>query len=366
MEAIEVPFFDFRLVPVEVKLKWQQDFLAVVNSGSFIGGSALTDFEKDFASHIAAKYSVGVGNGYDALVLALKSLGIGEGDKVLVPAHTFIATWLAVRSTGAIPIGVDCDDQGLINLDSVEALAALPSAIIPVHMHGLMVDMPRLMRWAQNNKVLVVEDCAQAHGASIAGKYAGTWGDVGAFSFYPTKNLGALGDGGIVVTNNLGIARNVRQLGSYGANLENRYKYEQVGINSRLDPLQAKLLSTNLGYLDSWNARRIEISSAYEMATQESSLTMLQDSTGNVRHHFCVIAPDRDFAIRKFRELGVQTHFHYGTTAADEYSRITGDVSPRYPIAEKIARHSLSLPLSPWMNERQVNHVVNAIRCIAK
>lgn len=362
MEAIEVPFFDFALVPTEVKAKWQQDFSAVIESGTFIGGAALTEFENNFASHISVKYAVGVGNGYDALVLALRSLGIGVGDRVLVPAHTFIATWLAVHATGATPVGIDCDDQGLINLDYVEGLTSYPAAIVPVHMHGLMVDMPRLMRWARNHNVRVIEDCAQAHGASIGGKFAGSWGDLGAFSFYPTKNLGALGDGGMVVTDDLGIARKVRQLGNYGANLENRYKCEQVGVNSRLDPIQARLLNTNLNYLESWNARRIEISDAYQIATEDSSLMALQGAIGNVRHHFCVIAPDRGYAVQKFRELRIQTQFHYGTTAAHEFSRVTESPTFSFPAAEKIAHHSLSLPLSPWMTDRQVDMVVDAIR----
>ena len=365
MEAIEVPFFDFGLVPLEVKAQWQQDFSAVIDSGAFIGGASLTNFENEFASYISVNYSVGVGNGYDALVLALKSLGVGVGDKVLVPAHTFIATWLAVRATGATPIGIDCDDQGLINLDYVEDLDSYPTAVVAVHMHGLMVNMPRLMRWARNHNVRVIEDCAQAHGASIGGKFAGSWGDIGAFSFYPSKNLGALGDGGMVVTDDSEIARKVRQLGNYGANLENRYKYEQVGVNSRLDSIQARLLNTNLKYLESWNSRRIEISNAYQVATENSSLNALQSSTGNVRHHFCVIAPDREYAVQKFRELGIQTQFHYGTTAAQEYSRVTESPSSSFPAAEKIADHSLSLPLSPWMTDRQVTMVVDAIRHVS-
>ena len=195
-----VPYFSFDNVPVSLKNQWQVAFSEVVEDGQFIGGKFVEKFEKEWAEYLGTNFCVGVANGYDALVLSLKALGIMPGDYVAVPAHTFMATWLAVSAVGAEPIGIDCDENGLIDLSILESCKINLSAVIPVHMHGQMVDMSRLMNWATENHVRVIEDCAQAHGAEIYGKKAGTWGDIGAFSFYPTKNLGGLGDAGAVTT----------------------------------------------------------------------------------------------------------------------------------------------------------------------
>ena len=199
---MEIDFFSYKSAPADLKKEWQLAISEVIDSGQFIGGAAVSNFENEWSQYLGIGHAVGVGNGYDALVIALKALEIGAGDFVAVPSHTFIATWLAVDAVGATPIGIDCDASGLMDLDLLDKESVLFSAVIPVHMHGQMIDMQQLMNWARKNNTKVIEDCAQAHGASIHGKKSGTWGDIGAFSFYPTKNLGAIGDAGALVTDN--------------------------------------------------------------------------------------------------------------------------------------------------------------------
>ena len=246
---MKIPFFSLTDIPAEIKAGWSNAINETISSGRFIGGNEVQNFESNFADYLDVKNVIGVGNGYDALVIALKALGIGNGDRVAVPAHTFMATWLAVAAVGAEPIGIDCDKNGLLDLNLLEDLSPRPNAVIPVHMHGAMVDMERLVTWANKFNVYIVEDCAQAHGAIQKGKKAGSWGDISAFSFYPTKNLGALGDAGAVVTSNSELAVKSRAYANYGSSVRNKYEYEQLGINSRLDSIQAGILNFNLSYL---------------------------------------------------------------------------------------------------------------------
>ena len=221
----KVPYFSFAMTPEELKTKWKVAAASVIDQGIFIGGQLVSEFESEFAKFLGVEESVGVGNGLDGLTIALKSLGIGEGNVVAVPAHTFIACWLAIDLVGATPIGVDVDESGLIDLGKLKEMDVRIDAVMPVHLHGAMVDMGDLMSWASERQIKVIEDASQAHGALQRGKYAGTFGDAGVFSLYPSKNLGAAGDAGIVTFQNAIYSSVARSIRSYGSNPNNKYNH---------------------------------------------------------------------------------------------------------------------------------------------
>ena len=356
-----VPFFDFHSAPDHLRSEWADAISKVISQGQFIGGSFVETFEDEWADYLGVENAIGVGNGYDALLIALKALQIGPGDKVIVPAHTFIATWLAVHAVGAIPIGIDCDRKGLLDLNLLEKISEVPRAVIPVHMHGQMVDMPRLISWANSKNVSVIEDCAQVHGAHIEGRYAGTWGDIGAFSFYPTKNLGALGDAGAVVTNNPELATRIRSIGNYGSVPGQKYSYWIPGLNSRLDPVQASVLSVNLKYLDRWNNRRREIASAYLEVINRVGIQNLHADSASVWHHFPILVNERDEAVSVFNSRGIGTEIHYPKSASKNYATTLGIDEGNFPVSTFIANHIVSLPMSPWMNNTQISCVLEVL-----
>jgi dTDP-4-amino-4,6-dideoxygalactose transaminase len=252
-----VDFYSTKKFPDWLKKDYLEAFEKTLNEDNLIEGSACRIFEKQFSTYLGTNYVLGVGNGFDALRLSLLALGIGRGDRVAVPAHTFIATWFAIQSVGAIPVGVYVTEDGQINLDLLEVQKDL-KCVIPVHMHGTHCDMSRLTNWAKRNSVYVIEDCAQAAGLLIQGKKAGTWGDMGAFSFYPTKNLYALGDGGAITTNNIEMHRKIYEMHDHGRNFEG----ESVSWvrNSRLDNLQAAILNSKFDSFDKTIERRRESS----------------------------------------------------------------------------------------------------------
>jgi dTDP-3-amino-3,4,6-trideoxy-alpha-D-glucose transaminase len=356
-----IPFFDFRSAPDHLRAEWTAAISEVISQGQFIGGSFVDTFENEWAKYLGVANAIGVGNGYDALLIALRALRIGPGDKVIVPAHTFIATWLAVQAVGATPIGIDCDRNGLLNLDLLEKISEIPRAVIPVHMHGQMVDMPRLISWANSKNVSVIEDCAQVHGAHIEGRYAGTWGDIGAFSFYPTKNLGALGDAGALVTNDPELATRIRSIGNYGAVPGKKYSYWIPGLNSRLDPVQASVLSVNLKYLDRWNNRRREIASSYLEVINKVGIQHLHSDSSSVWHHFPLLVNERDETVSVFNSRGIGTEIHYPKSASNNYATILGVDEDDFPVSTFIANHIVSLPMSPWMKDTQILRVMEVL-----
>ena len=359
----KVDFFSFKDAPDSLREEWKAATREVIDSGQFIGGAFVSKFEEEWANYLGAKHSIGVGNGYDAIVVALKILGIGEGDFVAVPSHTFVATWLAVGAVGATPVGIDCNDSGLLDVDLLESSKFKFSAAIPVHMHGQMVDMPRLVAWAHTNGVKVIEDCAQAHGARIDGKLAGTWGDFGAFSFYPTKNLGALGDAGALVTNDAKLALDARSFVNYGSVPGNKYEYQFNGINSRLDPIQAAVLSVNLKYLDAWNLRRIEIARLYTECCQELGIKTLKAVGNSVFHHFIVESENRDLTRRLLEAAGIMTEIHYPESAQASFHKFNSAiVNNEISKALSLSKKTLSLPISPWMNDENVDKVIQALK----
>ena len=361
---IKVPFFSFELAPSELRNEWKISTSRVIDSSKFINGQELKNLELDWSNYVGVDFAVGVGNGLDGLTLALKALNLPKNSKVIVPAHTFIATWTSVHLAGLIPMGVDVTNKGLLDLDALENLDISDiSAVIPVHMHGQMVNMDRLTKWALHNNLKVIEDASQCHGCNQSGKKAGSWGDIGVFSFYPTKNLGAIGDAGICTTNIEEYANNIRAIANYGAFRENKYVHSKLGVNSRLDEIQAAILNTNLSKLDNWNDSRRFLANLYFKNLKDlvEISTLKADIESSVWHHFPIFTSKRD-ELREYLSLkGIQTEIHYPRVAATEYQEFSDSNRVIFPIANKISNEILSLPISPWHTQMQVEIVCKEI-----
>ncbi len=326
-----------------------QAIARVLASGRYILGPEIDAFEREFAEYLGAAHAIGVANGTDALTIALRACGIGDGDRVATVSHTAAATVAAIELAGATPVLVDIDPSTFtIDCDALESLHA--RAIVPVHLYGRPADMPRIMEIARRRRILVIEDCAQSHGASIHGHKTGTWGDAAAFSFYPTKNLGAIGDGGAVVTSSPEIAARARSLREYG--WKDRYISEVPGMNSRLDELQAAVLRVKLRYLDQSNARRREIAAIY---SQEPP------APGHVYHQFVIRSAERDRlrACLAHHSIGSAIHYPAPVHLQPAYSgRIEHGPLPH---SESAAREVLSLPMYPELSDEAVRRVCAAL-----
>ena len=260
---MKIPFSTFDVMHRDIREEMLQKFADMYDAGWFIHGKECEKFEKEFAAYLGVKHCIGVGNGLDAIYLSLRALGVGEGDEVLIPSNTFIATALAVSYAGAKPVIVDPDPEtyNMCASGLEQALTERTKAIIPVHLYGQSAEMSEVLAFAKAHGLYVLEDCAQAHGARYHGQKVGTFGAVGCFSFYPGKNLGALGDGGAVVTNDDALAQKIRALSNYGS--EEKYNHAYMGTNSRLDEIQSGFLSVKLKYLDDYNAERVRIAERY-------------------------------------------------------------------------------------------------------
>lgn len=363
---MNVPFFDIgpshAAIAAELESVWRQ----VLGGRQFILGERVAAFEADFAAYCGAGHGIGVGNGLDALTLILEGLGIAAGDEVIVPAHTFIATWLAVTRSGATPVPVDCL-AGTGSIDPALVPAAITSrtrALIAVHLYGMPAEMAPLQALAAKHGFHLIEDAAQAHGASYRGAKTGSFGIAAGFSFYPTKNLGALGDGGAVVTNDAALAQRIRRLRNYGS--ERKYEHQIIGCNSRLDELQAAILSVKLRRLDAWTADRRRIAARYRQMLSDLPglhLTAATDGAEPVWHLFPVRYAARDALAEALAAAGVQTMVHYPVPPhlQPAYAAL-GLRAGRFPVAEAIARSTLSLPIWPGLAEAQIDHVCDIIR----
>lgn len=338
---------------------------AVLDGGQLILGDRLRGFEQDFARYCGVGHCVGVGNGLDALALALAALDVGPGDEVIVPAFTFAATWFAASQVGARPIPVDVQLDGLIDPARIAAaITPRTRAIVVVHLFGRIADMTPIL--AAANGLPVVEDAAQAHGAEQAGQRAGSFGAVAAFSFYPTKNLGALGDGGAVCTGDAALAARVRRLRNYGS--DHRYRHEIVGRNSRLDELQAAYLALKLPSLDSANQRRRSIARRYHDGLRAACIPglALPEIGPSVWHQFVVRTPDRDRLQASLARAGIGTTIHYPIAPFDQpcyagqYDRTQYDRT-QYPVAAQLARTVLSLPMADYLADAEVDRVIAAV-----
>jgi dTDP-4-amino-4,6-dideoxygalactose transaminase len=361
-KTLEIEYFNFTSAPKVLISEWKSAISKVIESGIFIGGPVVSKFESEWSQYLGIEYTVGVGNGYDALLIALKSLDIGPGDFVAVPNHTFVATWLAVDAVGAVPVGIDCDSRGLMDLSLLEGEKVEFKAVIPVHIHGQMVDMQRLMDWARKHNVKVIEDCAQSHGAEIHSKKSGTWGDIGVFSFYPTKNLGGLGDAGAIVTAHEYLAKRSRSISNYGAIPASKYKYQYLGVNSRMDPIQAAILSINIKYLDAWNAVRRNLAKKYSDGLMDLGIKPFSASSESIFHHYIVFSENRDLSKTLLLSQGIKTETHYPKSAQNNYSRLKSPtLVERKSNAETFAEKTLSLPLTQWMSEKEIYYVLSQI-----
>lgn len=359
-----VPFLDLKSATFELEEDLVNAIRRVLQSGTYILGSEVELFEAEWATYCEAAYAVGVGNGLDALELALRAVGVSPGDEVIVPSHTFIATWLAVVRCGAVPVAVE-PKQDSYNLDPSQISDAITSrtrAVVVVHLYGQAADLEAVTQIATKHDLKVVEDAAQAHGAKQHNRRIGARSDAVAWSFYPGKNLGALGDAGAVTTNSESIASQIRVLRNYGS--PEKYVHRVQGPNSRLDPVQAAVLRVKLQHLDRWNARRQQIAWRYldELKSHPSlTLPKIHESNLHVWHLFVVRTRQRSDVITKLNRLGIHSGIHYPTPPHQQEA--FANHSPlRLPVAEAYSREVLSLPIGPHLSEREVDYVIKALQ----
>ena len=358
---MKVPFLDLAAHASSTKAAVD----AVLAEGRYIGGPRVEGFEQAFAAYLGPDVEVvGVASGTDAIELALRGLGVGSGDEVITVANTCIPTVAGIEAAGATPVLVDARD-GDATLDPAQlddALTPRTRAIVPVHLYGHPVDMTSVVEFARRHGLAVLEDAAQAHGASFDGRRVGSIGDAAAFSFYPTKNLGAVGDAGAVATTNADVAARVRMLRSYGE--RDRYLSELSGRNSRLDALQAAVLSAKLAGLDRANARRRELAELYRRELDGAAVVPLADDAGHVYHLFVVRAPNRDALRAALSAEGIETLVHY-PRAVHEHPAYAHLGHERLGTSEALAATVLSLPLHPQLADEDVRVVAEAVRRLA-
>jgi dTDP-4-amino-4,6-dideoxygalactose transaminase len=361
---MNIPYLDLRAPYLELKEEMDSAYHRVMNSGWFILGNEVQNFEKEFAEYCQTKHCIGVANGLEALYLTLKAWNIGPGDEVIVPANTYIATWLAITHSGAKPVPVEPDIK-TYNIDVKkisDALTDRTKAIIPVHLYGQPADMDPIADLAEKKNIRILEDSAQAHGARYKHKCTGNLGDAAAFSFYPGKNLGASGDAGAVTTNNDALADRIRILRNYGS--RTKYYNETIGFNSRLDELQAAFLRVRLKHLDSWNQRREKIANIYikEISSRTIILPQVLKCTNPVWHIFPIRVKNRASIQNILKIHDIETLIHYPVPPhLSQAYRTLGFHKGKFPNTEIISDEELSLPIGPHMDEEQIMNVVNAL-----
>lgn len=359
---MRIPFVDLKVHFDRHSQDLQEGIARVLHKQQFILGEELAFFEKEFGEYLDVEYCYGVASGTDALIIALLALGIGVGDEVIVPANSFIASALAVSEVGAKPVLVDVDPKTyLIDPEQMESLVtSRTKAVMPVHLYGLPCDMDQIMVVANKHKLFVVEDACQAHGASFLGRKAGSIGHVAAFSFYPTKNLGAFGDGGAVCTNSATVAQRVRRLRNYGQ--DSKYHHDFRGRNSRLDEIQAAILRVNLRCLDEENDRRASIMTQYRRRLSHLEFQFVPKSC-LPSNHLCVVQVDRrDDVLCELGKAGVDAQIHYPIPIHLQkcYEHL-GHHLGEFPVSESLSKRIISLPLYGNMVDAQVEYVINAV-----
>jgi dTDP-4-amino-4,6-dideoxygalactose transaminase len=362
---MNVPFLDLKAPYAELGEEFDEAFRRTAESGWFITGREVESFESEFAGLCGARHCVGVGNGLDALHLVLRAMGIGEGDEVIVPSNTYVATWLAVSYAGATPVPVEPDDQ-TYNLDPSrieEAITPRTRAVMPVHLYGQPADMDAIREIAAPYGLKVIEDAAQAHGATYKGRPAGSLGDAAGFSFYPGKNLGAMGDGGAVTTDDDELADRLRVLRNYGSRV--KYYNEVKGFNSRLDELQAAFLRVKLPRLREWNERRRAVAAHYLQALEgvpDLSLPHVPAYAEPSWHLFVVRHPERDPLRQHLSSNGVGTLIHYPVPPHLQKAYAEMAFAPgAFPVAERQAREVISIPMGPHLASVEAGHVVEQL-----
>lgn len=361
-----IPFLDLKKINLADAEELHDALQKVLNSGWFILGREVEAFEAEFATYCGTSHAIGVANGLDAISLILRAYGIGEGDEVIVPTNTYIATWLAVSHCGAKPVPVE-PVEATYNLDPQRLESAITprtKAIIAVHLYGQTADMDPINEIAARHGIKVIEDAAQAHGATYKGRRAGSLGDAGAFSFYPGKNLGALGDAGGITTNDSELASKLKMMRNYGSKL--KYHNDVIGYNSRLDELQAAFLRVKLPKLDSSNQKRANIAEFYDQELSKIDGIVLPSVpawAGHVWHLYVIRHPNRDELARRLGALGIGTVIHYPVPPhMQPCYRQLELACGRFPISEAIHREIISIPMGPTMTIEDAAAVVEAIR----
>lgn len=360
-----VEFLNVKAGYVELKDEIDRAVARVLDSGTYILGEEVAAFEAEFGDYVGAAHCVGVGNGLDALTLSFRALDIGPGDEVIVPANTFIATWLAVSACGATPVAVEpdpvthCLDPNRV----AKAITKRTRALCPTHLYGHPANIPALAEIGARHGLKIVEDAAQAHGARLGDQRIGAHGDVAAWSFYPGKNLGALGDGGAITTKHKDVAARIATLRNYGSSV--KYVNDEKGVNSRLDPLQAAILRVKLRYLDEWNGRRQAIAQRYHEALVNLpiGLPSVTPGTTHAWHLYVVTSPNRSSLQKRLSDFGVSTLVHYPVPPFRQkaYNEMLADAG-RWPISDRLANEVLSLPIGPHLSVADSDKVISALR----
>lgn len=364
-ETMNIPFLDLKAAYVEAKAEVDAAIARVLDSGWYILGGEVDAFETEFAAYAGAAHCVGVANGLDALHLALRALGVGPGDEVIVPSNTYIATWLAVGQCGATPVPVE-PAEATFNLDPARIEAALTErtkAILPVHLYGQSVDLDPILAVAKRHGLKVLEDAAQAHGATYRGQRVGAHGDAIAWSFYPGKNLGAYGDAGAITCNDPAVAERLRTLRNYGSRV--KYVNDEQGWNSRLDPLQAAALRVKLKYLEAWNARRRTLAAAYAEALADTDVVLphVPSWAEPAWHLYVIRVAERERVQQRLAAQGVGTLIHYPIPPHLQQAYAgCGYERGSLPIAERMAQDVLSLPMGPHLDASAIPRIADALR----
>ncbi len=357
-----IPVFDLKLQYASIQSELDDAALRVMKSGWFILGPEVQAFEKEFAEYIGTRHAIGVGSGTEALHLALLALGVGAGDQVITVSNTAVATVAAIEMTGARAVLCDVyPDSMLMDVASLErAITPRTKAIIPVHLFGQSCDLDPIFALARAKKIFVLEDCAQAHGATYRGKRVGSMGDISAFSFYPTKNLGAYGDGGAITTNDPALAERVNLLRQYG--WRERYASDIKGMNSRLDEMQAAILRVKLRHLDAWTAARRERAALYTELLRNVTPPREMAYGKSVYHLYVVQTPQREALIAHLKAQGIGTAIHYPQMIHRQAAyKNLGYGEGSLPVSEKLEREILSLPIYPELPLDDVRAVANAV-----
>lgn len=363
---MNIPYLELSKIHKPMQQELDEAYRAVTANEWYIQGEYCERFEQEFAAYCGVRECIGVGNGLDALRLILMGMGIGAGDEVIVPAHTFIATVLAVSYVGATPILVDVNPNTyLVDVDKIENhITERTKAVIAVHLYGRLCDMDAVCRAAKKHGLYVIEDAAQAHGAKAEGKKAGAFGDAAGFSFYPGKNLGALGDGGAVTTDNGELAKKIRAIANYGS--FKRYHHIYQGCNSRLDELQAAFLLKKLPYLQGWNQERRRIAQKYLSEIKNDKIVMPKIShrspEEHVFHVFPALCRDRDELQAYLISKGIGTNIHYPIPIPKQGAyKAQGWDMAEFAVTEKICAQELSLPLYPGMSDAEITYVIDNV-----
>lgn len=343
--------------------EYNQAALRVLESAWYIRGNEVKNFESKFAEFCGSKHCVGLNSGLDALILAIRALGIGEGDEVIVQANTYIASVIGITENGATPVFVEPDQYFNLDVDKIEvAITDKTKAILPVHLYGQACNMLKIKEIAKKYNLYLIEDCAQSHGSRFEGQMTGTFGDIGCFSFYPTKNLGAFGDAGAIITDNPNLAEKIRMMGNYGSKI--KYHNEVEGLNSRLDEMQAALLSTKLCYIEELTLDRKRIAERFLISINNPKIKLpkKRENSDHVYHLFVIQCSEREKLQKYLLENNIKTQIHYPIPPhlAECYERLGYNVGD-FPITEKYSKEVLSLPLYNGMTNEEADYVVRKV-----